>query len=92
MTNRTPLFRIVAKKLVRVKVTMELRRSEKAAKPPITMSPIMTNFVPVSLALGSILRSAGALIVVTVYQGYDPSIRPIPALIKKSSQCKIRRT
>ena len=94
---------MVEKKLVRVKVTMELRRREKAAKLPITTSPItmclpittspiMTNFVPVSLALGSILSSAGALIVVTVYQGYDPSIRPIPALIKKSSQCKIRRT
>ena len=78
---------MVAKKLVRVKVTTELRRSEKAAKLPITMSPIttspitaspiVTNFAPVSLPLGSILSTAGAQVIVTVYQGYDPSIHPI---------------
>ena len=70
LTNRTPLFRMVEKKLVRVKVTMELRRSEKTAKlptttSPITASPIVANFVPVSLALGSIFNIAGALGVVT---------------------------
>ena len=92
LTNRTSLFRMVAKKLVRVKVTTELRRSEKAAKlpittSPITASPIMTNFAPVSLPLGSIFSTAGAQVIVTVYQGYDPSIRPIrPALKQKSSQ------
>ena len=56
---------MVAKKLVKVKVTTELRRSEKAAKLPITMSPItaspiMTNFAPVSdqilLLIGKGLR------------------------------------
>ena len=57
---------MVEKKLVSVKVTMELRRSEKAAKLPITTSPITTNFVSVSLAIGSILSTAGALVVVTV--------------------------
>ena len=73
---------MVEKKLVSVKATTELRRSEKAAKlpittSPITASPIVANFVPVSLPLGSIFSTIGALVVVTLYMGYDPAIQCI---------------
>ena len=63
MTNRTPLFRMVEKKLVRVKVTRELRRSEKDAKLPITTSPI-TMCLPITtspITTNSVLLELGSI-------------------------------